>query len=136
MAKKQQKVLTSGFRKTSVARATVTKGSGNLVINNQTLDEYNQDMVSQLKIKEPLVICGEQDKYDISVNVFGGGKSSQADAIRQAIARGIVEYTNSEDLKDKFVEYDRTLLVADTRFKETNKPNNSNARAKRQKSYR
>jgi small subunit ribosomal protein S9 len=135
MAKSQQ-VHTSGFRKTSVARATVVKGTGSLFINNQTPEEFNNNALYQLKIREPLIISGLEGKYDIKVNVFGGGQSSQIDAIRQAIARALVEITGSEDLKKTFTEYDRSLLVADTRFKETKKPNNSHARAKRQKSYR
>jgi len=74
---------------------------------------------------------------DINVNVFGGGIASQAEASRLAIARALVEYTKSERLKEKFLKYDRHLLVADVRRKETRKPNShSKARAKRQKSYR
>ncbi len=133
---KTNSVMTSGFRKTSVARATLVKGTGDIKINNQTVDEYNSNVLSQLKIKEPLVISGLESKYDVKISVFGGGINSQVDAIRQAIARALVEITGSDDLKKTFVEYDRSLLVADTRFKETKKPNNSNARAKRQKSYR
>jgi small subunit ribosomal protein S9 len=126
----------TGKRKTSVARATIKKGKGNLFINNQALDKYFNNEISILKIKEPLIISGFLEKYDITVNVKGGGISSQADAIRQAIARSLVEITGSDDLKKLFIEYDRSLIVSDTRFKEMKKPNNSNARAKRQKSYR
>lgn len=136
MAAKQNSVLASGFRKTSIARANLVKGTGNLKINNQTVEEYNNSILMQLKLKEPLIISGLGSKYDIKVTVFGGGVNSQVDAIRQAIARGLVEITSSEELKKQFVDYDRALIVADTRFKETKKPNNSGARAKRQKSYR
>lgn len=136
MAAKKNSIITSGFRKTSVARATVTKGKGAITINNQTIDEYNANLNAQLKIKEPLLLSGLAEKYDFKIVVFGGGTNSQTDAIRQSIARGLVEITDSSDLKKTFVEYDRSLLVADTRYKEKNKPNNSNPRAKRQKSYR
>ncbi len=136
MAAKNNSVLTSGFRKTSVARASLVKGSGNFKINNQSVEEFNNNTLLQLKVKEPLIISGLESKYDIKVSVFGGGVNSQVDAVRQAIARGLVEITGSEELKKQFVEYDRALIVSDTRFKETKKPNNSHARASRQKSYR
>lgn len=134
MAKKY--VHTTGRRKTSVARATMHKGSGKITVNNEDADSYAGNELLILRLKEPLKITGSEGKYDIKVNVFGGGVNSQVDAIRQAIARGIVEMTDKEDIKKEILEYDRTLLVSDARLKEMNKPNNSNPRAKRQKSYR
>lgn len=129
-------VQTTGRRKTSVARATVKKGKGLIRVNNQELAEYVNNDVLRLKAQEPLIISNLENKYDISINVFGGGQNSQVESIRQAIARALVEISGSDDLKKKFLEYDRALLVTDTRFKEMKKPNNSSARAKRQKSYR
>ncbi|MCA9487154.1 MAG: 30S ribosomal protein S9 [Nanoarchaeota archaeon] len=126
----------SGYRKTSVARATVKKGKGLVLVNNQPYKEYQPNVDLQLKLLEPLLISGMEAKVDVTLNVFGGGQNSQVDAMRQAIAKALVELSGSEELKRKFVEYDRSLLVADTRFKEMKKPNNSHARAKRQKSYR
>ncbi len=132
---KSNVIHTTGRRKTSIARATLKKGSGILRINNQDLDNYVSASILALKIKEPLIISGEDGKYDLKINVFGGGSNSQADAIRQAIARALVE-SKGEEIRKKFLEYDRSMLVSDTRFKEMKKPNNSHARAKRQKSYR
>lgn len=129
-------IQTTGKRKTSVARATVSKGNGVLRINNQDLNDYASSTLMELKIKEPLLISGLSDKYDVKVSVFGGGQTSQAEAIRQSIARALVEITGKEDLRKTFVEYDRSMIISDTRFKEMKKPNNSSARAKRQKSYR
>lgn len=129
-------VQKTGKRKTSVARATVSKGTGLLRINNQDVEEYTTSTMVALKIKEPLILSGLDGKYDIRVSVFGGGQNSQSEAIRQAIARALVEITGKDDLKRQFLDYDRSLLVSDTRFKEMKKPNNSHARAKRQKSYR
>ncbi len=129
-------VQKTGKRKTSVARATVVKGKGVIRINNEEISSYFSNSMSALKAQEPLLISGLVGKYDIKVNVFGGGISSQVDATRQAIARALVEITGSDDLKKTFVDYDRSLIVSDTRFKETKKPGNSSARAKRQKSYR
>ncbi len=129
-------ILKTGKRKTAVARANLVKGKGKLIVNNQDLEDYFSNEFSILKVKEPLLISGLESKYDIKVNVFGGGISSQVDAVRQAIARALVEVTGSDDLKKQFLDYDRSLIVTDTRFKEMKKPNNSRARAKRQKSYR
>lgn len=129
-------IQTTGKRKTSTARAALKKGTGLLKINNLLLNEYTNSNILALKIQEPLLLSGLGSKYDIKLTVQGGGVNSQADALRQAIARALVEITGDENLKKTFVEYDRSLLVSDTRLKEAKKPNNSHARAKRQKSYR
>jgi small subunit ribosomal protein S9 len=127
-------INTSGKRKSAIARATVVSGTGKVRINSFLLDNYDPEMF-KLRIMEPLILAGETvKKVDISVNVKNGGVSSQADAIRLAIARGLVEFDGK--LQKVFLAYDRQLLVADVRRKETAKPNDSKARAKRQKSYR
>ena len=126
----------SGKRKMAVARATVSKGSGKVRINNQFLDVFSSDL-SRWKIREPLVIAGDlANKVDIKVNVFGGGVAGQADAVRLAIARALLQFSNDKKLEEKMHRYDRHLLVADIRRKEVCKPNDSKARKKRQKSYR
>lgn len=129
-------INTSGKRKTAIARAAVMKGTGKVRINKVPLEVFSTEL-ARLKVTEPLTIAGKKaEKLDIKVNVAGGGQMGQADAVRTAIARGIVEYTNDEELKDQYLAYDRTLLVNDTRTKETKKPMGRGARAKRQKSYR
>ena len=91
--------------------------------------------MNKLKIQEPLLLAGAvTEKLDFNIRVHGGGVNGQADAVRLAIARGLVQH--DESLKEKFTQYDRLLLVADVRRKEVCKPNDSKARAKRQKSYR
>ena len=132
------KVVTeSGKRKRAIARATIRPGKGIVKINNQILDSY-EPKLSRLKVREPLIIAGDLlNKVNISVNVVGGGISSQADASRLAIAKGLVKFSKSDKLKEEFLNYDRNLLVADVRRKEPAKPNrHGQARAKRQKSYR
>jgi small subunit ribosomal protein S9 len=125
---------TQGKRKRSVARATVKPGPGKVRINGQLLDNYSTRML-RIRISEPLVLAEDvASKVNISVNVIGGGVNGQADACRLAIARALVEHTPK--LKKVFDDYDRLLLVADVRRKEACKPNDSKARAKRQKSYR
>jgi len=127
----------AGKRKRAVARATIKKGKGFVKINSKSLKIYTPDM-ARLRIQEPLLLAGDLiNDLSITVNVNGGGWSSQAEASRLAIAKALVEYTGSPDLKKKYLDYDRHLLVADTRYKETKKPlTHSRARAKRQKSYR
>lgn len=130
-------IVTSGKRKRAIARATIRAGKGKIRINRHSLEAYSPEL-AKLRIREPLMIAGDvADKVDISVNVRGGGWSSQAEAARLAIATALVAHTKSEELKKKYLDYDRQLLVADTRRKETRKPGtHSKARRKRQKSYR
>jgi small subunit ribosomal protein S9 len=127
-------VQASGARKEAVARSTIRAGKGVIKINGQLLDNFSNHM-SRLRISEPLVLAGDIiKKIDVSVSVCGGGVNGQADAIRLAIARALVEF--DKNLEKTFNDYDRLLLVADVRRKEVCKPNDSKARAKRQKSYR
>lgn len=129
-------INTTGKRKSAIAKATIREGKRPYVkINNVSLDIFRPDM-AKLRIQEPLLLAGDvAKKLSISVNVSGGGVSSQADATRLAIAKALAEY--NEGLKQVFLDYDRQLLVADVRRKETRKPNShGKARAKRQKSYR
>lgn len=127
-------INTKGKRKRAIARATLVPGKGKIKINGQYLQNYSTNYM-RMRIAEPLTLAGETaQNVDIEVNVIGGGVNGQADASRLAIARALVEFAPS--LKNVFTEYDRLLLVADVRRKETRKPNDSKARAKRQKSYR
>ena len=133
---KEKIVHSSGKRKTAVARATVRSGTGRVTINTIPLEQYSPKL-AQMRIKESVVLADElAGKVDISVRSFGGGVMSQANAIRLAIARAMVEYSGNEKLEEVYLAYDRQLLVADVRRKEASKPNDSSARSKRQKSYR
>lgn len=125
----------SGKRKTAIARATLTQGSGKIRVNNQMLDTYGTEL-TRLKIMEPIILAGESAVgIDVDVDINGGGCSSQAEAARLAIARALAKY--NKKLEKVFLAYDRQLLVADVRRKESSKPNcRGQARAKKQKSYR
>ncbi len=125
----------SGTRKTASARATLTPGNGIVRMNTMLLDFVQPRMYAD-KIREPLLLAGDvAKKVDISVKTRGGGQASQAEAARLAIARALSTFDNT--LQPIFLAYDRLLLVADVRRKETHKPNcHGKARAKRQKSYR
>jgi len=134
MAKKV--VNTSGKRKTAVARAAVQKGTGLVRINRQPVEIYEPE-IARWKILEPINIAEKHmDKVNIDVNVSGGGFMSQANAVRTAIARGLIEYTKDPSLKLAFLDHDRSLLVSDSRRKEPKKPLGRGARKRRQKSYR
>jgi len=130
----KKSIQTQGKRKSAIARATLVPGKGKIKVNGQYLDSFAIDVI-RLKMQEPLILAEDlAKKVDITVRVAGGGINGQADACRLAIARALVQF--DEKLKKTFNDYDRLLLVADVRRKEACKPNDSKARAKRQKSYR
>lgn len=134
MAKKV--INTSGKRKMAVARATVQKGKGLIRVNKIPL-ELHEPEIARWKIFEPVTLASDViNKVNIKVSVNGGGFMSQANAVRTAIARGLVEFTDDQNLKQTFLEYDRSLLVNDPRRREAKKPLGRGARKKRQKSYR
>jgi small subunit ribosomal protein S9 len=128
-------IITSGKRKTAVARATLRHGAGVVRINSALLDTIRPEF-HQLKMREPLIIARDvAGRVNIDVEVRGGGQNSQAEATRLAIAKALSQF--DKKLHKEFLSYDRQLLVADVRQKETHKPNcHGKARAKRQKSYR
>lgn len=130
-------VLTSGKRKTAIARATTKAGKGRIRINSIPLEIYPSEL-ARMKIQEPIVLAGEDviKSIDIIVNVKGGGIIGQADAARTAIGRALVIWTQDPTLRSKFMHYDRTILVADSRRKEEKKTGGPGARARYQKSYR
>ena len=103
-------IQTVGRRKTSIARCNMKKGTGIIRINGLDLEEVVNNSVMQLRVLEPLILSDMQSKIDLNISLNGGGVNSQVDALRQAIARGIVEMLG-EDTKKKFAKYDRTLIV-------------------------
>ena len=136
MAAKPKVVNTSGKRKTAVARASVKKGKGRIRINKVPLEIFSPEL-ARLKIMEPITMAGKKaEKVDIDVSVNGGGVMGRADAIRTAVAKGLVEFNGDEELAALFKQYDRSLLVNDPRRKLPKKPLGRGARKKRQKSYR
>lgn len=118
-----------------MARVTLKQGTGKVLINNRPLSAWGSDIL-RLRVQEPLILAKKHaDKIDIHVTAIGGGATGQADAIRLAIGRALVEL--DEKLQPVLLDYDRMLLVADVRRKEPSKPNShGKARAKKQKSYR
>ncbi|MBQ6220216.1 MAG: 30S ribosomal protein S9 [Methanosphaera sp.] len=129
-------VHTSGKRKTAIARGTVKEGTGKVRINRKPAELYDPEL-ARLKIFEPLELAGDlANSVDINVRVIGGGVMGQAEAARMVIAKGLVEYSGDMNLKDRYVQYDRTMLVGDPRRSESKKFGGPGARARKQKSYR
>ena len=130
-------LVVSGKRKTAIAKVKIREGKGNVLYN--ALPYEKLEMFHKLSISEPIKIA-EQElgnfNFDIEVKTSGGGKESQIQAARLGIAKALVKFTDNKDLKDSFLKYDRQLLVADVRRKETCKPGDSKARAMRQSSKR
>lgn len=133
---RKKPLLTVGKRKTSIARAVIRPGKGIVRINKLLLDVWGTKFARE-KVKEPLYLAGDlAKKVDIEVNVKGGGFMSQAEAVRNAIAKALVEFSRSKTLRKTFLEYDRHLLVADVRRTEPHKPCRSSARRGKQTSKR
>ncbi|MAH03563.1 30S ribosomal protein S9 [Candidatus Pacearchaeota archaeon] len=131
------KIVKSGKRKTAVARAILTEGSGKITINNKNYKTLQ--MFDKLKIEEPIKISEHilgKINFDVLINVKGGGEKGQIEAARLALAKVIIEFSKSEELTKAFLDYDRNLLIADIRRKEAYKPGDSKARKKRQSSKR
>ena len=137
--KVKNSIVVSGKRKRAIARATIKAGTGDIKVNNKPIGHF--PYLSKLTLQEPLAITQKiapdvLSRVSINVEVHGGGSEAQVEASRLAIARALVAHTASKELRDAFIAYDRQLIVADVRRKETRKPGDSKARAKRQKSYR
>jgi small subunit ribosomal protein S9 len=129
-------IHTSGKRKTAIARGKVREGKGRVRVNKRPVEFYDPEL-ARLKIEEPLTLAGDLvNQVDIDVHVVGGGVMGQAEAARMVIAKGLVQWTGDMDLKEKFSQYDRTMLVGDPRRTESKKYGGRGARARQQKSYR
>jgi small subunit ribosomal protein S9 len=129
-------VLSSARRKTARAKVLLREGRGRVFINGTPLELLEPEMI-RLKIMEPIKLAGKiAEQVDIYAEASGGGVVGQASAIRTAIARALVEWSGSEELRKLYLTYDRRLLVEDPRQAEPKKPRGRSARAKRQKSYR
>ena len=107
----------TGRRKTSVARVRLLPGSGKITINDRDVEEYFDYDTLKVLIKEPLLITDTVDKYDVFVNVHGGGFTGQAGAIRHGISRALIE--SDEELRPALKK--AGFLTRDSRMKERKK---------------
>ncbi len=117
-------IQTVGRRKTSVARANVRKGTGKITINNKESKDYFPTIVLHARVTQALVKVDSLNKYDISINVHGGGITGQSEAIRLAIARAMVEI---DPAVKKSLRADG-LMTRDARKVERKKPGQKKAR--------
>jgi small subunit ribosomal protein S9 len=131
MTKKKVLAQTIGKRKRAIASATAQPGTGEIIINDRSIESFEPEEL-KLMMKEPVLVAEDGAKnLDIKVIVKGGGIFGQASAVRQAIAKILVE--NDKSLKEKFVAYDRTMLVADARRTEPHHPGASKRGSRRHK---
>lgn len=121
-----------GRRKTAVARVYVTEGKGNITINKKSLEEYFTTGPLQYKVKQPFALTENEGNFDVNVNVYGGGITGQAEAVRLALSRAMCEINeeNREVLKPE------GLLTRDPRMVERKKFGQKKARKKFQFSKR
>ncbi len=122
----------TGRRKTSVARVYLRPGSGNITVNRRGFDSYFPNEVLKMVIRQPLQLTQTADKFDILVNVVGGGSAGQAGAIRHGIARALIEY--NAELRPRLKS--AGLLTRDARQVERKKYGQPKARKRFQFSKR
>ena len=117
--KKEKEVHEVGKRRLAIARAIVKPGTGEIKINSVPLAFWGNEPL-RMWIREPLMLADDLPKtVDIEVNVRSGGITGQAEAVRMAIAKGLVEYSNDKSLREKYLQYNRNLLVYDPRRNES-----------------
>ena len=121
-----------GRRKSAVARIYLTEGNGKITINKRDLTEYFPSSILQFVVKQPLNLLEVAEKYDIKVNVFGGGFTGPSQAIRLGIARALVK-VNADDKKALRAE---GFVTRDSRSVERKKPGQPKARRRFQFSKR
>ncbi|MAB39100.1 MAG: 30S ribosomal protein S9 [Aequorivita sp.] len=121
-----------GRRKTAVARVYLKEGKGNISINKRELENYFPTGTLQYKVKQPLTLTDNEKTFDISVNVFGGGITGQAEAIRLAISRAMCELND----ENRGILKPEGLLTRDPRMVERKKFGQKKARKKFQFSKR
>lgn len=121
-----------GRRKTAVARVYVSEGKGNITINKKELKDYFTTAPLQYKVKQPFALTEVEGNYDVKVNVYGGGITGQAEAIRLALSRVMCEI----DPENRLALKPEGLLTRDPRMVERKKFGQKKARKKFQFSKR
>ncbi len=123
---KEIKYIATGRRKESVARVEIKSGTGEFIVNKRVLDSYFGREVSRMIVRQPLILTNVLNKFNVSVNVCGGGLSGQAGAICHGIARALLKY----DPNLKPVLKKAHFLTRDPRMKERKKYGQKGARAR------
>ena len=121
-----------GRRKTAVARIYLSEGKGNITINNRAFEDYFTTTTLRYKVQQPLMLTENIENFDLTVNVFGGGVTGQAEAIRLAVSRALCEV----DAENRAILKPEGLLTRDPRMVERKKFGQKKARKKFQFSKR
>ena len=119
-------IHTIGRRKASVARIYMSKGKGNIIVNGRDFKDYFPVNTMQFKLEQPFQLTDLSGKFDVKVNVNGGGNTGQVDAIRLAISRALCKL----DIENRSVLKADGLLTRDSRVVERKKPGQKKARKK------
>lgn len=127
-----QVCVATGKRKTAIARARVTLGSGRVTINGRPLDNYFPRETSRLAVLQPFVVTETVDRYDVVARAHGGGSTAQAEAMRHSIARALCEF--APELRPSLKK--AGLLTRDARIRERKKYGQPGARKRYQYSKR
>ena len=141
MTKKGKVVLTMGRKKKAIARVALREGVGDIKVNGVPVSILKPEAAREIML-EPILIAqdvlGKNFEYGINltVNVSGGGIMGQAYAARTAMGKALVKWSDNDNLKKAYLEYDRSLIIDDVRIKEPKKYLRKGARAKPIKSYR
>ena len=139
--KKEKVVLTMGRKKKAIARVALRDGVGDIKVNGVPVSILKPEAAREIML-EPISIAqdvlGKNFEYGINltVNVSGGGIMGQAYAARTAMGKALVKWSDNDNLKKAYLEYDRSLIIDDVRIKEPKKYLRKGARAKPIKSYR
>ncbi|HKB60853.1 MAG TPA: 30S ribosomal protein S9 [Gallionellaceae bacterium] len=122
----------TGRRKSAVARVFIKPGKGNIVVNDKPVDQFFSRETGRMVVRQPLELTGLTDKFDILVNVHGGGESGQAGAVRHGITRALIDY----DASLKSALSNAGLVTRDAREVERKKVGLRKARRRKQFSKR
>lgn len=126
------KYTSTGRRKASVARIILLPGSGRIIVNEKPVEKYFPRETLQMMVRQPIELCGLSGKYDVEVNVAGGGMSGQAGAVRQGISRALTRLDN--EFRPRLKK--EGFLTRDPRVKERKKYGQKGARRRFQFSKR
>ena len=132
MAKNKKSYYGTGKRKTSIAKVTLTEGTGKITVNGVDVNDYFVFDTKVMDLVQPLELTNMRDKFDVDAKVTGGGFSGQAGAIRLGIVKALLEYDSASDPESEtsFRKILKTagLVTRDSRIKERKKPGLKKAR--------
>lgn len=122
----------TGKRKNAIARIYLRPGKGNITVNSRVINDYFPTEILRMMVRQPLLLTDTENKFDILINVCGGGISGQAGAVRHGISKALVDY--NRELRQRLKK--NGFLTRDSRVKERKKYGQRGARARYQFSKR